>query len=175
MANIHHCKLCGFLSMGGTGNNMHVTCTKTLQKLVARKCHATRFVYVALQNEQSTHVYLCEPCADWSVRLNKHRINSKAYIPMDNVLEFMTSPRKRNVPDTRNMKRLVLHTLLQRLGPFENEHLSHPMIRDLMAIALVSKRKTIAGRLCEAWWTLNGNCQIFRDSATSAAIRCLIR
>lgn len=168
----HHCKLCGLLSM----SEFHTVRTKTLKQIIGQKCHPTRFVYASLHNEESAHVYLCEQCFDWYSRLSKFKktTRKKCHIPMDNVLVFMTYPRTKNIPDKRNLKRFMQGTLLQRMGPFENEHLSYPLIRELMACVIASKKTTIVDRIFDAWWTLNGNCVIFTNSETSAAMRRLI-
>jgi hypothetical protein len=93
---------------------------------------------------------------------------------MDSMLLYLAHPCSVRVPDARNVRRL-LHALTHTVAGFRNVYAHDASIRDVLSLIRMSLYKTDIERICDAWWRLNGKCEIFASAGLSSAIRRLQR
>ncbi len=104
----------------------------------------------------------------------KCRPQSKQYIPMDGMLLYLANPCAMRAPDVRNVRRL-LHALTHTVAGFCNAYAHDTTIRDVLSLVRVSRHQTDIERITDAWWQLNGRCEVFASAGISSSVRRLQR
>ena len=164
------CALCGLLCADGEPN----VGLDALRDTVKLHCLPTPLVYRTVMCSTQTSAWLCPPCNDWFSRTSKSRPTRKQHIPMDSMLLYLKEPHPARVPDTRNVRRL-LHALTHTVAGFRNANTHDTTIADVLALVRESRHKTDIARISDAWWRLNGNCEIFANAGLSSCVRRLQR
>ena len=167
----HSCVLCGTLSRAP----LYCTNSERMQSTVREHCAPSYFVYQSILSDSSPVLETCAPCTHWLSRISKkprRHGKKKSTIPMDVLIFFLAHPHVNRPPDIRATHRLIA-ALGDNVGGFKNRYLSFPLVRDAMGLIAASTQRTIKDKICDAWWTLNGNCDVFSNDVVSSAVRRL--
>jgi hypothetical protein len=164
------CLLCGLVCAHG----LHDVPLDSLRATVREFCKPTTHVFRAVVRSAEPSAALCPACVDWLTRLRRARPLHKQHIPMDAMLLYLVHPYCVPTPDARNVRRL-LRALTHSEAGFRNAYAHDATVRDVLALMRASPHGTDVARISDAWWRLNGNCEIFASAGLSSSLRRLTR